>query len=196
MNDKIFIRKVLSDIKVELTDEFDRNFERKSFFDRRWKPLSGGYNPTRGSMLMRTGTLRRSITSKVVGSSVTFSTSVPYAALQNYGGKIIVTKKMKGYFWHRYTEITGSKKAGKAGRLQRKKNGKLRNNKKNRQLSDEALFCRNMALKKVGSKIVIPARQFLGYHPEVDKMVKNIIDRNIEKYIYPQINGLLTAKTR
>ena len=32
-NDK-FMQNVLKDIKVELDEEFDRNFERKAFFDR------------------------------------------------------------------------------------------------------------------------------------------------------------------
>ncbi len=33
-----FIKNTLSDIKVELTEEFDRNFERKGFFGQPWKP--------------------------------------------------------------------------------------------------------------------------------------------------------------
>ena len=30
-------KRVLTDLKVELTEEFDRNFERKAFFTKRWK---------------------------------------------------------------------------------------------------------------------------------------------------------------
>lgn len=33
MND--FKQKLISDIRVKLTEEFDRNFERKAFFDKR-----------------------------------------------------------------------------------------------------------------------------------------------------------------
>ena len=29
--------KILNDIKVDLADEFDKNFERKAFFDKPWK---------------------------------------------------------------------------------------------------------------------------------------------------------------
>ena len=29
--------KILTDLKVELADEFDRNFERKAFFGKAWK---------------------------------------------------------------------------------------------------------------------------------------------------------------
>ena len=32
----------MRDLKVELDDEFDRNFERKAFFDRPWAPLPSG----------------------------------------------------------------------------------------------------------------------------------------------------------
>ncbi|MBR5898080.1 MAG: hypothetical protein IKZ14_01265 [Muribaculaceae bacterium] len=31
-------RNILNDMRVELADEFDRNFERKAFFTRKWKP--------------------------------------------------------------------------------------------------------------------------------------------------------------
>ena len=30
-------RNILNDMRVELADEFDRNFERKAFFTRKWK---------------------------------------------------------------------------------------------------------------------------------------------------------------
>ena len=30
--------KILNDLRVELSDEFDRNFQRKAFFDRPWPP--------------------------------------------------------------------------------------------------------------------------------------------------------------
>lgn len=32
-----FLRNVLNDLRVELTEEFDRNFERKSFFGMPWQ---------------------------------------------------------------------------------------------------------------------------------------------------------------
>lgn len=39
-----------------------------------------------------------------------------------------------------------------------------------------------MALKKEGSKIVIPRRRFLGAAPEVEQAVKKIIEDNLEEY--------------
>ena len=44
---------ILSDLRVELTEEFDRNFERKGFFSDKWKPRAREY--PRGSLLLVTG---------------------------------------------------------------------------------------------------------------------------------------------
>lgn len=78
------IRKnILTDIKVELADEFDRNFERKGFFSNKWKERKS--NNT-GSLMQATGTLRKSIRARVQAQSVTFSSSVPYASIHNEGG--------------------------------------------------------------------------------------------------------------
>ena len=92
-------RKILNDLRVELSDEFDRNFQRKAFFDQAWPPRKSG---GKGSLLMVSGKLRRSIRSRVGTDSVTWETSERYAAIHNYGGTITVTAKMKRYFWYKY----------------------------------------------------------------------------------------------
>ena len=80
-------RKILNDLRVELSDEFDRNFQRKAFFDKAWPPrkMNG-----KGSLLMVSGKLRRSIRCTVGNDSVTWETSEPYAAIHNYGGIVYV----------------------------------------------------------------------------------------------------------
>lgn len=78
-------RNILNDMRVELSDEFDKNFERKAFFTKKWKPRATS-NP-KGSLLMVTGTMRRSIKAEVRGNGVRFSSAVPYAAIHNEGGK-------------------------------------------------------------------------------------------------------------
>lgn len=93
---------ILGDMRVELSDEFDRNFERKAFFSDKWKPRAHDY--PRGSLLMVSGAMRRSAQGQVSGNGVRFSSSLPYTALHNEGGKITVTAKMKRYFWARYKE--------------------------------------------------------------------------------------------
>ena len=80
-------------MRVELTEEFDRNFERKAFFTKKWKPRT--YPATRGSLLIVTGKLRRSIRSQVQGNGVRFTSSVPYASIHNEGGE--GTKSVKAH---------------------------------------------------------------------------------------------------
>lgn len=86
-------RNILSDMRVELTEEFDKNFERKAFFSDKWKRRA---NPNaKGTLLMVTGTMRRSIKSEVWGNGVRFSSAVPYASIHNEGGK--GTKSVKAH---------------------------------------------------------------------------------------------------
>ena len=81
-------RKILNDLRVELSDEFDRNFQRKAFFTRKWPPRK--HINRKGTLLLVTGKLRRSIRCTVGNDSVTWETSEPYAAVHNYGGIVYV----------------------------------------------------------------------------------------------------------
>lgn len=170
---KIF-RSILKDIKVELGDEFDQNFERQAFFSEAWQRRK---SPTRpgGHILVDSGDLRRSITSEIRENSIVFRSDLPYAEIHNEGGEIVVTDKMKKFFWWKYYSATGS--------FGRKKDGSLRNDKKNRQLTSEADFWKAMALMKKGSTIKIPKRKFLGTSPEVEAAVRQIIEENLSEYI-------------
>lgn len=167
------VRRILSDIRVELNDEFDRNFERQGFFTRAWAKRKSPLRPG-GHILVDTGKLRQSVRSRSDATSITFFSDLPYAAIHNEGGEIKVTAKMKRYFWHRYYEARGT--------FGYRKDGSLRQTKKNRQLGAEAEFWRSMALMKIGKTIKIPRRQFLGMAPEVEKEVRNIIETNLSEY--------------
>lgn len=167
-------RNILRDIQVELGDEFDRNFERQSFFSQAWKRRLGPARPG-GHILVDSGSLRRSIHSEIRENSIVFKSDLPYAAIHNDGGEIIVTAKMKRYFWHKYYSATGS--------FGRKKDGTRRNDKRTLQLGDEADFWKAMALMRVGSKIRIPQRKFLGTSPEVEAAVRQIVEENLNEYV-------------
>lgn len=173
------LRRVLKDIQVEMADEFDQNFEREAFFSEPWQRRRSPMRPD-GHILVDTGQLRRSIQSRTTDSSVTFFTTEPYADIHNEGGEIVVTTRMKKYFWRKYYEATGS--------FGRKKDGSLRRDKRNRQLSTEAEFWKFMALKKAGTTIKIPRRRFLGRSPEVEKAVRRIIEEHLSGYIEDTIN--------
>ena len=179
MNNDI-IRKILTDLKVELSDEFDRNFERKAFFTKKWPKRK---REGKGSLLLQTGKLRRSISARVAGTSVTFSSSEAYATIHNEGGEITVTAKMKKYFWAKYYELGGKVKYNKSGSM----------SKSSTKLSEECEAYKAMALMKVGSKITIPQRQFIGEAPEVlqciDKVVKsnlNTLETQFKNHLKPR----------
>lgn len=184
----LLVRETLKDIRTEALDEFDRNFEREAFFNQKWARRKYNDDESRG-LLVRTGNLRRSITGRITDrDSVVIETTEPYAQIHNEGGTITVTRKMKKYFWWKYITIVGSKRM-KAGipityseRFSRKKDGTLRNTKRNRALTDEAEFYRAMALKKAGSKITIPKRQFIGNHPDLEKLLKEIFYNNAKNF--------------
>lgn len=184
----LLIKETLKDIKVEALDEFDRNFEREAFFNDKWARRKYNDDESRG-LLIKTGNLRRSITGRITDrDSVVIETTQPYAKIHNEGGTITVTRKMKKYFWWKYITITGSKRM-KAGipityseRFSRKKDGTLRNTKRNRALTEEAEFYRRMAMKKNGSKITIPKRQFIGNHPDLEKLLKEIFYNNAKNF--------------
>jgi len=163
---------LLKDIQVELNDEFDRNFERKAFFNTAWKPA---IKNSTGSLMMRTGALRKSLRSEIIGNNaIKWESSLPYADTHNSGGTITVTQKMKGFFWYRFKMATGG-------------------NSKN--LNAEALFWKYMALKKVGSVITIPQRQFIGDHSVVKQSVKNVTDEwfnsDVKQYLDNELNNIV-----
>lgn len=177
------IQETLKDIKKEALDEFDRNFEREAFFNEKWARRKYNDDESRG-LLVQNGTLRRSIKGEVTDhDSVLIYTTELYANIHNEGGTITVTRKMKSHFWKMYYTVTGGKAAdGFSKNLQRKKNGAPRNNKRNRALTAEAEFYRAMALKKAGSKITIPKRQFIGNHPDLEKLLKEIFYNNAKNF--------------
>lgn len=97
------VRRILSDIRVELGDEFDQNFERQGFFAEKWQrrksPIRGD-----GHILVASGDLRKSIRSRSDESCITFYSDLAYAGIHNEGGEIKVTARMKRFFWHKYYE--------------------------------------------------------------------------------------------
>lgn len=79
-----------------------------------------------------------------------------YAALHNQGGTIAVTPKMKKYFWAMYEK--SGKQTGKSGG--------------NMQAMGDAGFWKAMALKKTGSQIRIPKREFMRVTPDLVKGIE------------------------
>lgn len=172
MTPKDFLKQTLTDIKVKLGEEFDRNFERKAFFDEKWPATKLTYH--RGSLMMRTGRLRKSLLSpKVTSNGIIWSSSLPYADIHNNGGEIRVTPQMRKFFWAKYYQTSSA--------TTKKKNGEASSSARNRKLSIEAEQWKALALKPIGSIIKIEKRQFIGSHPQVDKHIKEVINHNFEE---------------
>ncbi|WP_346236143.1 phage virion morphogenesis protein [Niabella insulamsoli] len=173
-----FFRALVKDISVELTDEFDRNFERKGFFNESWKATK--WANSKGSLMMRSGGLRRSVKNQVSDDSISWTSSRPDAILHNNGGEITVTAKMKRFFWAMYYKASGAAGKGKSKRAIT--------------LTQEAARWKSLALMKVGSKMKIPKRQFIGSHPQVDKTIKEITDEHVNKLEASLYNALKNRK--
>lgn len=169
MTPKDFLKQTLTDIKVKLGEEFDRNFERKAFFDEKWPATKLTYH--RGSLMMRTGRLRKSLLSpKVTSNGIIWSSSLPYADIHNNGGEMRVTSQMRKFFWAKYYQTSSA--------TTKKKNGEASSSARNRKLSIEAEQWKALALKPIGSIIKIEKRQFIGSYPQVDKHIKEVINHN------------------
>ena len=169
MTPKDFLKQTLTDIKVKLGEEFDRNFERKAFFDEKWPATKLTYH--RGSLMMRTGRLRKSLLNpKITSNGIIWSSSLPYADIHNNGGEIRVTPQMRKFFWAKYYQTSSA--------TTKKKNGEASSSARNKKLSIEAEQWKALALKPIGSIIKIEKRQFIGSHPQVDKHIKEVINHN------------------
>ena len=181
------IKNILSDLRVELLDEFDQNFVRQSYLGRAWQRRKTPIGD--GSLLQKSGALRKSIRSpRTSDTGITFSSTLPYAGIHNEGGEIEVTAKMKRFFWAKYYEATGS--------VSRRKDGTESRSKRNVARSAAAEFYKRMALMKVGQKIQMPERRFIGGGPEVEAIVRGIIDENLNEYLtqYENAKGILSGR--
>lgn len=135
------------------TEYFKGSFRRKAFDGAGWKRT----DKRTGSTLLSSGNLMNSIRpSEVSRNRVVISAGnehVGYARIHNEGGEITVTKAMKKFFWAMYYRYGGK------GR--------------------EAERWKSYALKKEGSVIRIPQRQYMG---DSSEMFDTIIQR-INTYI-------------
>lgn len=162
---KDLLKNILSDVRVELLDEFTRNFERKAFFDEPWTKRK---RTGKGSLLMVTGRLRNSLHSAVSGHTLKFSSDCEYASIHNSGGVIKVTPKMRKYFWFRYMQAKNPEKTIPVK-------------------GSDAEFWSCMARAK---KITIPQRQFIGNHPAIANVVKDIANERIGEWLNNKVRNI------
>lgn len=165
-------------------DSIRENFRKGGFYGAAWSPpmrIEQGFDsgPGYGTLLSGTNHLMMSTDYFPEPGRVTIQNTLVYAQIHNDGGEITVTKRMKQFFWSQYY------KKGLVGGMYERGKSKQ----KAEALSKEAEFWRNMALKKVGSTIKIPQRQFMGEHPEVDRIIREIINNELSKFAQNGINS-------
>lgn len=96
-------------IAITLVNFFKRNFDRGGFVDRpfqKWKPVKNPRNIGR-KILIKSGRLRRGIKKMKVTRNIVVvgvGSEIKYAQIQNDGGQIPVTPKMRKYFWAMYKQ--------------------------------------------------------------------------------------------
>lgn len=163
---------------VSLTKQ---RFTDSAFSGRKWqepyrRKLSfKGTQASYKTLLSGTNHLRDSTYFKPQPGKVYIRNQVDYAQIHNEGGTIKVTAKMKRYFWYRYA-------AAKGARLVKKRGG-LRKTKGNEALTREAMFWRNMAIKREGSFIRMPRRHFFGPDANMEKEIRKIIEKEMQLFI-------------
>lgn len=191
LNSTDFLNNVTKEVEVDLTQAFDRNFESKSFFNRKWPAEK--YANSKGSQMVRSGKGRRSIKSSSKNGQIRWSSNLPYMSIHNEGGEIVVTKKMKSFFWAMYYKAAGAvsrsilQKDG-SRKLFVSSDSKSRMAKQARsksvrakKMNDEAAKWKAMALLKVGTVMEIDQTQFIGWHPQVDFRIKKIVNHNLSE---------------
>lgn len=139
MDFETYFKNILNDLKVELSDEFDRNFERKAFFDRKWPDRIN--STAKGSLMNVKGGsgLRGSIMGNIEGHNIAWRSSLPYAAIHNEGGEITVTPQMIKFFWAMCYKASNAMSGG--------------NSQRNTKLSNKAAIWKALTLMKPGSKM-------------------------------------------
>lgn len=167
--------------KTEGENFFHESFRRQGWLDDSLTPWAKRAHDDSGrGILTKSGALNRSIKGRIAGNNIHFATdgNIPYARIHNEGGTITVTLRMKKYFWAMYIRASG--------RISMRKDGSRRKTKANREISSKAMFYKAMAMKKVGTQIKIPKRQFMG---ESKTLMRNL-ENHFFKIIDQHLNGI------
>lgn len=140
-------------LAVIMEGETDAAFRSKGWNGVRWAPVRVANR--RGSLMLRTGALRRSLSFVSRDNVVAVSSSMPYASLHNEGGRVVVpvTDKMRRYWWAQYRKSGGRDVRYKAMALSRKSHW----------------------------NISVPQRQFVGVTDETDRQLEAQLDEMLEE---------------
>ena len=162
-------------------EHFKENFRKGGFSGTQWKDVLRrrlGFHGARGRygpLTSGNNHLMSSFVKEVKPGKVVIENPVEYATVHNEGSRITVTARMNRFFWRMYYETGGRLSGG--------------NTERNRAISREAEFWRNMALKKTGSQIEIPQRKFADSDPELKLMINRKIEEELNNVVKKYTNG-------
>lgn len=168
-------------VAIEAKKFFKESFVKGGWTDRAYQPWVKRTSPLGGKKILiggagaNTMNLMQSIrTLEESDSRVRTGTDLIYSEIHNEGGTITVTAKMKKFWWAKYYEFAKKTKTNKDGKS-------MRITKANREFGTKAEFCKAMALMKIGKKIKIPKRQYLGESATLMKQFEEWFTGEIEK---------------
>jgi len=98
----------------------------------------------------------------------------PYAEIHNEGGTILITPRMRRFFWamyHKEMERIGLTKSGAA-----------RKDKRNASISEKAMIWKSLALTSKKS-FVIPKRPFIYHSKDLNDKIDRLIDHLVKRAI-------------
>jgi phage gpG-like protein len=158
-------------VAIEAAKFFKDCFVKGGFTNESFDGWTESKGPLRGKKTLigyrNTMNLMQSIrTLEETDSRVRVGSDLDYSEIHNDGGFVTVTKKMKAFWWAKYYEFAGTSRKTAAAKAR---------------LNAKAEFCRGMALMKVGKKIKIPKRQYIGesktLFKTLDEWFQSIVDQ-------------------
>lgn len=167
---------------IESVKFFKDSFRKGGFTDTSFTAWKSTNNPLSGNKTMhKSGVLMGSIHKVTESESrVVVESNTAYSEIHNNGGYIVVTVQMKKFFWAKYYEF--------AGKIKKTKKGRTSQAKANLKVNAKAEFCKRMALMKVGTRIKIPQRQFMGHSTIMMKGFEQIWQGQIELRFKQHLN--------
>lgn len=162
---------------------FKESFVKGGFTDTSFEAWEKSKSPLAGKKtLYKQGNLMQSIqkASASTTDKIIIENQMPYSEIHNEGGTIIVTEQMKKFFWSKYYEL--------AEKTTRTKKGVQSKSQSNQRINAKARFCKTMALMKVGSKIKIPKRQFMGHSTTMMLQFEAFMHQQQEKLFKEHLN--------
>ncbi len=165
---------------IESVKFFKDSFRKRGFTDTSFVEWKG--NLMGSKTLYGHGVLMGSIRKVTeTDSKIVVESNTRYSKINNEGGHITVTPQMKKFFWAKYYEFAGNIKKTKKGSISRAK--------RNLKTNAKAEFFKNMALMKVGAKIQIPQRQFMGESVTMMRVFETLWKGKVELRFKQHLNS-------